>query len=95
MKRPDPQRVRKGQFQRDDEHSTETARVQIIDVDGETVESEISHSIVREGGRPGQDAPPRRHSEETYDLIYIADTSSQDEAEDAKEDCRGPTDARH
>ena len=53
----------------------------------------VFHRTGRE--RPGQDAPPRRQYEETDDLINVADNSNHDELEDAKGDCRGPTDARH
>ena len=69
--------------------------VQITDVDGETLEKRVPHPIVRDVG--GQDNAHLRDVTTTKenDLIYVADTSNQDEAEDAKEDCRGPTDARH
>ena len=68
--------------------------VQIIEVDGETVENKISHPVMRDVG--DQDNTHLRDVTTTKenDLIYVADTSNQDEAEDAKEDCRGPTDAR-
>ena len=54
VKRADPQRVRTSQNQRDDEHSTETARCSSGDhspdqqFDGETVENKISHSTVQD-----------------------------------------------
>ena len=54
QKRADPQQVRTSQSQRDDEHSTETARRCSGDyrpdqqLDGETVENKISHSTVQD-----------------------------------------------
>ena len=54
MRRADPQRVKTSQNQRDDEHSTETARCCSGDhspdqqFDGETVENKISHSTVQD-----------------------------------------------
>ena len=54
VKRTDPQRVKTSQNQRDDEHSTETARCCSGDhspdqqFDGETVENKISHSTVQD-----------------------------------------------
>ena len=83
--------MRTSQSQRDDEHSTETARRCSGDyspdqqLDGETGEQDLAlHRAGRE--RPGQDAPPRRqYHEETDNLINVADNSNQDELEDAKE----------
>ena len=54
VKKADPQRVLTSQNQRDDEHSTETARCCSGDhspdqqFDGETVENKISHSTVQD-----------------------------------------------
>ena len=54
VKRADPQRVNTSQNQRDDEHSTETARCCSDDqspdqqFEGETVENKISHSTVQD-----------------------------------------------
>ena len=90
------------QNQRDDEHSTETARRCSGDhspdqqFDGETVENKIPRSTVQDVR--GQNETRLRdvtNYEEANDPIYVADSSDQDELEDAREDCRVPTDARH
>ena len=58
--------------------------VQVLGFVGETVENKISHPIVRDVG--GQDNTHLRDVTATKDrnLIYVADTSNQDQAEDAE-----------
>ena len=86
---------------RDDEHSTETARCcsdhspdQQFDGEDRGEQDLAFHRAERK--RSEQDVPPRRHYYEgANDPICVADSSDQDELEDAKEDCRFPTDTRH
>ena len=98
VKTADPQRVRKGQFQRDDEHLTTPQRRPQSRSPGLMARQWRTRSRIpwcetweaRTGGT-SETSLPRRSS----DLIYVTDSSNQDEVEDAKEDCRGSTGARH
>ena len=58
-----------------------------------SAENEISHSTVQDVR--GQNETQSLLAKEQNDPIYVADSNDQDELGDAKEDCRGPTDARH
>ena len=62
----------------------------------ETVKNNNSHPTVQDvKGQNKTHLRDNTTTEEANDEIHLADSSDQDELEDAKEDCRGPTVARH
>ena len=86
VKRADPQRVKTSQKQSDAAAATSPDQ----QFDDETVENEISHSTVQDVR--GQNKTRIRDVTTTRanDPIYVADSSDQDELEDAKKTVEVP-----
>ena len=98
-KRADPQRERTSQTERDDEHSTAPARRCSGDRSPNPRGLLTTHwrtrSRIPSCGTRKARTRRTENCEGANDPIHVADSSNQDEVEDAKEDCRGSTDARH